>query len=82
VGVSSSGVVAQRSLNALPHSSSNSQLLGPSKLSTKDGLPSPPIPEDPSRHAKIMKQINKVNDDGSYTFGYEADDGSFRLEVS
>lgn len=28
----------------------------------------------------IIKQINKVNDDGSYTFGYEAGDGSFRIE--
>ncbi|EFX89474.1 hypothetical protein DAPPUDRAFT_310585 [Daphnia pulex] len=28
----------------------------------------------------ILKQINELNDDGSYTFGYEASDGSFRLE--
>lgn len=28
----------------------------------------------------IIKSINKVNDDGSYTFGYEAGDGSFRIE--
>lgn len=33
---------------------------------------------DDPKQAKIMKQINKVNEDGSYTFGYEADDGSFR----
>ncbi len=32
----------------------------------------PPVP--------ILKSINKVNDDGSYTFGYEAGDGSFRIE--
>ena len=28
----------------------------------------------------ILKQINQLNDDGSYTFGYEASDGSFRVE--
>ncbi|KAI9557117.1 hypothetical protein GHT06_016915 [Daphnia sinensis] len=28
----------------------------------------------------ILKQINQVNDDGSYTFGFEASDGSFRIE--
>ncbi|XP_020711603.2 uncharacterized protein LOC105692178 [Athalia rosae] len=28
----------------------------------------------------ILKQIRKVNDDGSYTFGYEAGDGSFKVE--
>ena len=27
-----------------------------------------------------MKQIYQVNDDGSYTFGYEADDGTYRVE--
>ncbi|XP_044008096.1 uncharacterized protein LOC122852391 isoform X2 [Aphidius gifuensis] len=29
----------------------------------------------------ILKQIRKVNDDGSYTFGYEAGDGSFKVET-
>lgn len=28
-----------------------------------------------------MKQINRVNEDGSYTFGYEAADGSFKIET-
>ncbi|XP_046439323.1 uncharacterized protein LOC124190597 [Daphnia pulex] len=28
----------------------------------------------------ILKQINQLNEDGSYTFGYEASDGSFRFE--
>jgi len=28
----------------------------------------------------ISKQIYQVNDDGSYTFGYEAADGAFRVE--
>ncbi len=29
----------------------------------------------------ILKQINQINDDGSYTFGYENGDGSFRVET-
>ncbi|EFN88994.1 uncharacterized protein LOC105188011 isoform X2 [Harpegnathos saltator] len=28
----------------------------------------------------ILKQIRKVNEDGSYTYGYEAGDGSFKVE--
>jgi len=32
-------------------------------------------------HIPILKQINQVNDDGSYTFGYENGDGSFRVET-
>jgi len=29
----------------------------------------------------ILKQVNRVNDDGSYTYGFEAGDGSFKLET-
>ncbi|XP_046405997.1 uncharacterized protein LOC124170955 [Ischnura elegans] len=29
----------------------------------------------------ILRQINHVNDDGSYTYGYEAADGSFKIET-
>ncbi|KAJ8962186.1 hypothetical protein NQ318_018147, partial [Aromia moschata] len=29
---------------------------------------------------EIVKRIKKINDDGSYTIGYEADDGSFKIE--
>ncbi|XP_070507791.1 uncharacterized protein [Chironomus tepperi] len=29
----------------------------------------------------ILKQINRHNDDGSYTYGYEAADGSFKIET-
>lgn len=29
----------------------------------------------------ILKQINRVNDDGSYTYGFEAADGSFKVET-
>merc|ERR1712227_94998 len=31
--------------------------------------------------AVIVKQVNEINEDGSYTVGYEASDGSFRLET-
>ncbi|XP_033226372.1 uncharacterized protein LOC117178922 isoform X2 [Belonocnema kinseyi] len=33
-----------------------------------------------NQQVAILKQIRKVNDDGSYTFGYEAGDGSFKVE--
>lgn len=36
---------------------------------------------DPKPDVSILKRINKVNDDGSYTLGYEASDGSFKLET-
>ncbi|KAK0093012.1 hypothetical protein PV326_000112, partial [Microctonus aethiopoides] len=29
----------------------------------------------------ILKQLRKVNDDGSYTYGYEAGDGSYKVET-
>uniref|UniRef100_T1IZF8 Uncharacterized protein n=1 Tax=Strigamia maritima TaxID=126957 RepID=T1IZF8_STRMM len=29
----------------------------------------------------IIKQINSANEDGSYTFGYESQDGSYRVET-
>ncbi|KAL0275683.1 UNVERIFIED_CONTAM: hypothetical protein PYX00_003471 [Menopon gallinae] len=29
----------------------------------------------------ILKQINRHNDDGSYSFGYESADGSFKIET-
>ncbi len=31
-------------------------------------------------HVEILKQINQINVDGSYTFGFEAADGTFRAE--
>jgi len=42
------------------------QRLGPSSTTT-------PVP--------ILKQINKVNEDGSYTYGYENADGSYKIET-
>ncbi|XP_058063323.1 uncharacterized protein LOC131213321 [Anopheles bellator] len=35
--------------------------------------------KDPQR-LEIIKQIRKVNHDGSYTVGYEAEDGTFKIE--
>ncbi|CAG9785856.1 unnamed protein product [Diatraea saccharalis] len=34
---------------------------------------------DPAK-VGIVKQIRRLNDDGSYTIGYEADDGTFKIE--
>ncbi|XP_055676579.1 uncharacterized protein LOC129785938 [Lutzomyia longipalpis] len=36
--------------------------------------------KDPTKKLEIIKQIRKVNNDGSYTVGYEADDGTFKIE--
>lgn len=38
------------------------------------------IPRTGNSAAEILKQIHHVNDDGSYVFGFEASDGSFRIE--
>lgn len=29
----------------------------------------------------VVKNYNDVNDDGSYTFGYETSDGAFKIET-
>ncbi|KAJ0175860.1 hypothetical protein K1T71_009019 [Dendrolimus kikuchii] len=34
---------------------------------------------DPTK-VEIVKQIRRLNEDGSYTIGYEADDGTFKIE--
>ncbi|XP_049279379.1 uncharacterized protein LOC125761865 [Anopheles funestus] len=36
--------------------------------------------KDPTQRFEIIKQIRKVNQDGSYTVGYEAEDGTFKIE--
>lgn len=36
---------------------------------------------DTTTPVPILKQINRVNDDGSYTYGFEAADGSFKVET-
>ncbi|KAK4881266.1 hypothetical protein RN001_004585 [Aquatica leii] len=35
----------------------------------------------PSAPVAILKQINRHNEDGSYTYGYESADGSFKIET-
>lgn len=35
--------------------------------------------ESQHEQVAILKQIRKVNEDGSYSFGYEAGDGSFKV---
>lgn len=36
--------------------------------------------KDPTKKLDIIKQIRKINKDGSYTVGYEAGDGTFKIE--
>ncbi|KAK2727177.1 uncharacterized protein LOC136028105 isoform X2 [Artemia franciscana] len=38
-------------------------------------------PIQQSWDTEIIKQINTINDDGSYTFGFESADGTFRVET-
>lgn len=46
----------------------------PLRIGTNGAEPKPtPIP--------ILKQINRHNEDGSYTYGYEGADGSFKIET-
>ncbi|KAK4881265.1 hypothetical protein RN001_004584 [Aquatica leii] len=42
-------------------------------LRTKESVKAPPV--------QTIRNYNKVNDDGSFTFGYEAADGSFKEET-
>lgn len=44
--------------------------------------PSRYVQEQPKQEPiAILKQINKHNEDGSYTYGYEGADGSFKIET-
>ncbi|KAJ6637816.1 Endocuticle structural glycoprotein SgAbd-9 [Pseudolycoriella hygida] len=46
----------------------------PNRIQTSASEPKPtPVP--------ILKQINRHNEDGSYTYGYEGADGSFKIET-
>lgn len=38
-------------------------------------------PQQTTTPVPILKQLNRHNDDGSYSFGYEAADGSFKIET-
>merc|ERR1712029_937114 len=44
---------------------------------------SSPVPSTSTTEAPvvIVKQVNEINEDGSYTVGYEASDGTFKLET-
>eukprot|EP00090_Calanus_glacialis_P029646 TRINITY_DN47611_c0_g1_i1.p1 TRINITY_DN47611_c0_g1~~TRINITY_DN47611_c0_g1_i1.p1 ORF type:complete len:300 (+),score=91.91 TRINITY_DN47611_c0_g1_i1:45-944(+) len=39
------------------------------------------IAESTAAPVEIVKQVNEINEDGSYTVGYEASDGTFKLET-
>jgi len=39
------------------------------------------IAESTAAPVEIVKQVNDINEDGSYTVGYEASDGTFKLET-
>ncbi|GJQ81576.1 hypothetical protein Trydic_g9951 [Trypoxylus dichotomus] len=49
----------------------------PPRLSSSGFSPSAPKPTP----VPILKQINRHNEDGSYTYGYEGADGSFKIET-
>ncbi|ODM94861.1 hypothetical protein Ocin01_11822 [Orchesella cincta] len=72
-------VSAQYPYNSLYHGQEKEQGRYRPQLAPSSTTENPE--QNTAKFAKIMKQINKVNDDGSYTFGYEADDGSFRVET-
>lgn len=56
----------------------NSTIVGDVTNSTKEIL-SASETADPGK-VEIVKQIRRLNEDGSYTVGYEADDGTFKIE--
>lgn len=39
------------------------------------------IGKDYTTPVPILKQLNRHNEDGSYSYGYEAADGSFKIET-
>ncbi|GAB0091977.1 tyrosine-protein phosphatase non-receptor type 23 [Sergentomyia squamirostris] len=47
----------------------------PAPVRLRQGNEPPPTP------VPILKQINRHNEDGSYTYGYEGADGSFKIET-
>lgn len=57
--------------NYVPSSRSQKAQIVPAK--SKEQSKSPPV--------QTIRNYNKVNDDGSFTFGYEAADGSFKEET-
>ncbi|XP_063707704.1 uncharacterized protein LOC134836429 [Culicoides brevitarsis] len=52
-------------------------------VSTSESKSSDDLDKDESKNPQkleIIKQIRKINADGSYTIGYEAEDGTFKIE--
>ncbi|KAF5270962.1 hypothetical protein FQA39_LY08265 [Lamprigera yunnana] len=47
----------------------------------RPGFSGPSTPSKPQGPVAILKQINRHNEDGSYTYGYESADGSFKIET-
>lgn len=66
---STSAAIKAASTSSIDATESNESGLDLEKAETKD-----------SKKLEIIKQIRKVNNDGSYTVGYEAVDGTFKIE--
>jgi len=45
------------------------------------GEPRKRVTTTPRPHIAILKHVNRINSDGSYTYGYQGADGSFKLET-
>ena len=63
---------------------SSAQDPAPTTLATPTNPPTTPAPAPTTTSEApvvIVKQVNEINEDGTYTVGYEASDGSFRLET-
>ncbi|CAG4999214.1 unnamed protein product [Parnassius apollo] len=60
------------------NSTNNATVNDTSTNSTKEILKASET-ADPGK-VEIVKQIRRLNEDGSYTIGYEADDGTFKIE--
>ncbi|CAK1600580.1 unnamed protein product [Parnassius mnemosyne] len=60
------------------NSTNNATVNDTSTISSKEILNASET-ADPGK-VEIVKQIRRLNEDGSYTIGYEADDGSFKIE--
>ncbi|XP_047507548.1 uncharacterized protein LOC125051344 [Pieris napi] len=63
---------------ALPVDSKNDTNIESPSNSTKEILKASET-GDPTK-VEIVKQIRRLNEDGSYTIGYEANDGTFKIE--
>ncbi|CAK1540793.1 unnamed protein product [Leptosia nina] len=65
-------------IHAIPVDNKNDTTIEPPTNSTKEILKASET-GDPTK-VEIVKQIRRLNDDGSYTIGYEANDGTFKIE--